>query len=257
MNQERSRALTALKAAFPHTIPILTGFAVLGIAHGVLMRTAGFSFVWPLFTSAVIFGGSLEFIATEMLLGAFSPLQSFLVGLLVQARHLFYGLAMLERYRGLGAKKLYMIFSLCDETFSINASAKIPDDVDPRLFMFFVSLLDQSYWVTASLLGGILGAFIPFDTEGLDFVMTAMFLVIAIERWLEDSDHRPAIAGLVCSLACLLVFGPDAFLIPAMISILAALMLMRGKDEGASGRGADGAQGSSDARVESGKGAES
>ena len=232
MSGSRGQALTALKAAFPHTIPILTGFLVLGTAHGVLMKVAGFSWWWPLLTSVVIFGGSLEFVATPMLLAPFAPLQSFLTGLLVQARHLFYGIAMLEPYEGMGKKKPYMIFSLCDETFSINCSADIPEGVDRGLFMFFVGLLDQSYWVAGSLLGGLLGDFIPFDTKGLDFVMTAMFVVIALEQWLKDDRHFSALSGLLCSAAALMVFGRDNFLIPAMALIMAALLLGRRYAEG-------------------------
>ncbi len=247
MNGKGGQALTALKAAFPHTIPILTGFLVLGTAHGVLMKVAGFSWWWPLLTSVAIFGGSLEFVATSLLQAPFAPLQSFLTGLLVQARHLFYGIAMLDRYRGMGRKKPVMIFELCDETFSINCTVDVPEGVDRGLFMFFVGLLDQSYWVAGSLLGGLLGDFLPFDTTGMDFAMTAMFVVIALEQWLKDDRHFSALSGLFCSLAALLAFGPDSFLIPAMILILAALLLGRriygdGAAAGAEG-GAAGAEG--------------
>ena len=228
MSERRGQALTALKAAFPHTLPILTGFLVLGTAHGVLMSAAGFAWWWPLLTSVVIFGGSLEFVATSLLQAPFAPLQSLLTGLLVQARHLFYGIAMLERYEGMGRKKPYMIFSLCDETFSINCTVDVPEGVDRELFMFFVGLLDQSYWVVGSLLGGLLGDFIPFDTTGMDFAMTAMFIVIALEQWLKDDRHFSALSGLLCSLAALMIFGQDSFLIPAMALILAALLLGRG-----------------------------
>lgn len=222
---------SALKAAFPHTIPILAGFLFLGMAYGFLMKSSGFPFYYPMIMGMTIFGGSLEFVAVSMLLSTFAPLQTLMMALMIQARHLFYGISMLKKYDGLGWKRFYLIFGLCDESFSINCTAEIPEDVDKGWFYFFVTLLDQSYWVTGAALGGLLGSVLTFNTEGLDFVMTAMFVVIALEQWLKDKRHTSACIGLIASVACLLIFGKDSFLIPSMIGILILLTAFRGPIE--------------------------
>ena len=225
----------ALAAAFPYTIPILTGFLALGFAYGLYMRTSGFSMWYPMLMSLTIFGGSLEFVAVTMLLGTFAPLQTLMMALMIQARHLFYGIAMLEKYKGTGWKKLYLIFGLCDETFSINCTTDVPEGIDKGWFMFFVTLLDQSYWVCGATLGGLFGGFVSFDTRGLDFVMTAMFVVIFLEQWLKERKHYTALIGMGASVACLLLFGPDTFLIPTMVCILGMLTLLRKPIERAGG----------------------
>ena len=225
----------ALAAAFPNTIPIFAGFWFLGLAYGIYMNVSGFGFWYPMLMSLMIFGGSLEFVAVSMLLGAFAPLQTLLMTLMIQARHLFYGIAMLDRFKGMGWKKFYLIFGLCDETFSINFTAKIPPDVDRGWFMFFVTLLNHLYWFTGSTLGGILGSLLSFDTEGLDFVMTAMFVVIFLEQWLKEKKHYTALIGAAASVACLLGFGADTFLIPTMVCILFFLTVLRKPIEKAGG----------------------
>ncbi len=217
----------ALSAAFPQTIPILTGFGFLGLTYGIYMNVSGFPFWYPMLMALIIFGGSLEFVAVEMLLSPFAPVTCFLMALMIQARHLFYGLAMLDKYKGLGWKKLYLIFGLCDETFSINCSATVPEGVDRGWFYFFVTLLDQSYWVISAALGGLLGNLLTFNTQGLDFVMTAMFVVILLEQLLKEEKHYTALIGGAASLLCLLLFGPDSFLIPTMVCVLGLLTLLR------------------------------
>lgn len=225
--QRSSKLRRAFACAFPKTLPIFAGFWFLGISYGIYMRVSGFSFWYPMLMGLTIFGGSLEFVAVSMLLSPFAPLQTFLVSLMIQARHLFYGIAMLEKFKGTGLKKLYLIFGMCDETFSINCSAAIPKDVDKGWFMFFVTLLNQLYWVTGAALGGLMGTLIQFDTEGLDFVMTAMFTVIFLEQWLKEKKHDTALIGVLASVACLLIFGADSFLIPAMACILCLLAAFR------------------------------
>ena len=220
--------LRALRAAVPHTIPIFAGFWFLGLTYGIYMNVSGFSFLYPMLMSLTIFAGSVEFITVNLLLGAFNPLQALFLTLMVNARHLFYGLSMLDKFRGLGWKKVYLIFGMCDESFSINYTAQIPPDVDRGWFMFFVTLLNHFYWFSGSTLGGIFGGLIRFDTQGLDFVMTAMFVVIFLEQWLKDRDHTSALVGLAVSAACLVFFGPDDFIIPAMLAILGSLTLLRG-----------------------------
>lgn len=216
----------AFRAAFPHTIPIFAGFWFLGMAYGIYMNALGFSFVYPALMALFIFGGSLEFVAGSMLVASFAPVQALLLALIIQARHLFYGIAMLDRFRGLGWKRPYLIFGMCDETFSINYAADIPQDVDRGWFMFFVTLLNQVYWVSGAALGGLLGGVLPFDTTGVEFAMTALFLVIFLEQWLKERQHITALIGLGATIACRLVFPVDSFLIPTMIVILVALTLL-------------------------------
>lgn len=219
--------IKALKVAFPQTIPIFTGFWFLGMAYGIYMNASGFSFVYPLCMSLLIYGGSLEFVAVEMLLSPFAPLQTFIMALLIQARHLFYGLSMLDKFKGLGWKKYYLIFGMCDETFSVNCSADIPEDVDLGWFYFWVTLLNQFYWSAAATTGGIVGSLLKIDTSGISFVMTAMFVVIFLEQWLKEKEHSASLIGLTVSVLCLVVFGPDSFMVPTMVLIVGLLTLLR------------------------------
>lgn len=217
----------ALKAAFPHTIPIMTGFLFLGASYGIYMNVSGFEFWYPMITSMLIFAGSVEFVTVNLLLGAFNPLQAFLLALMINARHIFYGISMLDKYRGTGLKKFYLIYGMCDESFSVNYTAEIPEDVDKGWFMFFVNLLNQIYWVAGATIGGILGGVIAFNTNGIEFVMTAMFVVIFLEQWLKEKNHIPPILGLVISVVCLILFGADKFIIPSMAAMLIILTLLR------------------------------
>lgn len=226
-NKKDNKYIKALKAAFPETIPILTGFLFLGFTYGVYMNVSGFPFLYPMIMSMVIFAGSVEFVTVSMLLSGFDPLQCFLMALMINARHIFYGLSMLDKFRGTGKKKFYLIYGMCDETFSINYTADIPEGVDKGLFMLFVTLLNQIYWVCGATLGGIFGSVITFDTTGLDFVMTAMFVVIFLEQWMKDKNHVPALVGLAASALCLVISGADNFVIPSMIVIFAVLTVMR------------------------------
>lgn len=217
----------AFAAAFPQTVPILAGFLFLGLTYGIYMNASGFSFWYPMVMSLVIFAGSMEFVAVNLLLGAFHPLQALAMTLMINARHLFYGISMLDKYRNTGWKKLYLIFGMCDESFSINCTAEIPTDVDRGWFMFFVTLLNHLYWFAGATLGGVFGSLLHFNTQGLDFVMTAMFVVIFLEQWQKESRHESALLGLGLSLICLLAFGADNFIIPAMLAILGVLTLLR------------------------------
>ena len=224
----QGRCRKALRAAFPPTVPIMAGFLFLGMAFGIMFRVSGFPFWYPILTSVVVFGGSLEFMIVSMLLSAFAPLQTLLVALMIQVRHLFYGISMLEKYKGLGTKKFYMIFGLCDETFSINCAIEPPADVDRRLFMFFVTLLNHSYWIAGASLGGILGSVLSkLNLEGLEFGMTAMLTTIFMEHFLKGKRGIPATVGVVGSLICLWFFGADSFLIPAMLVIFVMLTALR------------------------------
>ena len=227
MDKGYNKIKKAFLAAFPHTVPIFAGFWFLGLTYGIYMNVSGFSFWYPMLMSLTVFAGSVEFVAVNMLLGAFNPLQALTMTVMINARHLFYGISMLDKYRGTGWKKPYLIFGMCDESFSINYTAKIPEGVDRGWFMFFVTLLNHIYWFTGSTLGGIFGSVIKFNTEGLEFVMTAMFCVIFAEQWLKEKNHISSLAGLGISLLCLIMFGSGNFIIPAMVIILAVLTFFR------------------------------
>ena len=217
----QSPVLRALRAAAPQTLPVLAGYFVLGLGYGIYVQSLGLP-VWM-----------------PMLLGAFSPLSAFLMALMIQARHLFYGLAMLERYKGYGLRSFYMIFAMSDETFSITCSAEPPEGVDKGWFMFFITLLDQFYWVASAGLGAAVGSVLPFSTEGVDFVMTAMFTVIFLNQWEKDKQHYSALIGIAAPLVCLAVFGSGSFLLPAMACILVLLLALRKPIEKAEGTEAD------------------
>ena len=232
---ENKNLKAALFAAFPFTLPILAGFLFLGMSYGTLMASRGFSFLYPCLMALTIFGGSLEFVAASMLLGSFAPLQTFIAALIIQARHLFYGISMLEKYKGTGLKKIYLIFGMCDESFSINYSSEIPKKVDRGWFMFFVTLLNQSYWVLGATIGGLIGSFVTFELKGLDFVMTALFVVIFLEQWLKEKKHYTALIGLFSSVLCLILFGVEDFLIPTMICIVGLLTVFKKPIEKAGG----------------------
>ena len=228
MTQEKKANIAlAFRAAFPKTIPILAGFLFIGLSYGIYMNVSGFSFWYPLCMSLTIFGGSLEFVAVTMLLGSFAPLQTLMMTLMIQARHLFYGISMLEKYKGTGWKKGYLIFGMCDESFSVNYASDVPQGVDKGWFMFFVTMLNHLYWVVGATLGGLLGSLIRFNTEGLDFVMTAMFVVIFLNQWMKEKRHYTAVIGVVASAVCLLIFGAESFMIPTMICILCFLTVLR------------------------------
>lgn len=217
----------ALKTAFPLTIPVFAGYWFLGLTYGVLMNKNGFCFVWPMLMAMWIYSGSVEFVAVRILLSAFNPIQAFLISLMIGARHVFYSISMLDKFRHTGWKKPFLIYMMSDETFSVNYTARIPKDVDSGCFMFWVSILDFLYWVTGAAVGGLLGVFITFSTQGLDFVMTSMFVVIFTEQWLKDKNHIPAIFGVALSLISLLVFGPDRFVIPAMAGMMVVFIALR------------------------------
>lgn len=217
----------AFRCAFPHTLPIFAGFWFLGLTYGIYMNVSGFPFWYPALMSLTIFAGSVEFVTVNLLLGAFHPLQALALTLMINARHLFYGISMLDKYKGTGWKKIYLIFGMCDESFSINYTARISEDIDRSWFMFFVTLLNHLYWFSGATLGGIFGSLIHFNTEGLDFVMTAMFVVIFMEQWLKEKQHISSFIGLGCSVICLSLFGADHFIVPSMIAIFTLLTCLR------------------------------
>ena len=217
----------ALKAAFPHTIPILTGFLFIGMAYGMLMDSKGYGPGWSFLFSLIVLAGSAQFVGVTFLTSAFNPLYAFAMTLMINARHLFYGISMLDRYKDMGKLKPYLIYGLCDETFSVICATTPPEGVSVKWFRFFITALHQLYWVTGSVLGGLLGSMITINTKGLDFVLTALFVVIFTSQWKAHPNHKPALIGLFSTAACLILFGPDRFIIPAMIGIILLLILFK------------------------------
>lgn len=222
--KERTKAL---KAAFPHTVPVFTGFTFLGIAYGILMNSKGYGVGWTVLFSIITFAGSSQYVAITFLTTIFNPINALLVSLMVNARHLFYGISMLDKYKDTGKFKPYLIFGLCDETFSIICTTETPDGVDRNWFMFFITLFNHSYWVFGSAIGGLLGYMVSFNTKGLDFVLTALFVVIFVGQWKSQKNRKPAITGVLCSVFCLIIFGKNNFIIPSMIAILLILSILR------------------------------
>ena len=219
----------ALSAAFPVTVPVLMGYLAIGIAFGLMLQEIGYNFIWAFFMSLTIYAGSGQYLGVTLLGAAASLGTVAVMTLLINFRHLVYGLSMLEKFRGMGPRKLYMIFSLTDETYALLSSARAPVGVDPRNFYFAIALLDQSYWILGSVIGAVAGALIPFSTEGVDFAMTALFMVIAVEQWHTFKSHLPAILGAVVTLVSLALVGADNMLLPALAIIVIALLLLRSR----------------------------
>jgi len=225
----RKRFKHALSAAFPHTLPVLAGFLVLGIAYGMLMLDKGYGPEWSVLMSAVAFCGSMQFVAITLLTTAFQPLEALILSILVNARHLFYGLSMLEKYKGFGKVKAFLIYTLCDETFSIVSSVNPPEGVEPKYFYLGISLLDYLYWVSGTLIGGLIGKWMPFDMKGLDFALTALFVVLFIEQMKKRENWMLGLIGIACALISRLVFGAANMVLPALVIILFTLLAGRKK----------------------------
>ena len=219
----------ALRAAFPATIPVLTGYLCIGMAYGLLMANAGYGVFWALLLSLLCYAGSMEFVAVSLLTAGFDPVQALLMALMINARHAFYGLSMLEKYRGTGWARPFLIFYLTDETFSLVSTLEPLDGVTRRDFYFWISLLDYLYWQVGSVLGALIGGLLPFDTTGLDFALTALFIVLFLEQWRKRENRPAALIGLGCTAVSLAVVGADRLVIPAMVLILAVLLGGRNK----------------------------
>lgn len=214
----------AYKAAFPHTIPVLTGYLFIGIAFGVMFADKGYNFLWAGLMSLLVYAGSGQYLAVNFFDPSVSFLQVIFLTFMVNVRHIFYGLSLLDKFKVSGKKKPYMVFSLTDETYSLYFLTKTPPDVDEGKFLFALATLNQSYWIVGSMIGALAGTLIPFNSKGIDFAMTALFIVIFVEQWLEKKNRFPAIVGVVASLICLLIFGKDSFILPSMIVIMVILL---------------------------------
>ena len=217
----------AFRPAFTATIPVLCGYLFIGFAFGVMLRDIGFGSIWSFFCSLSIYAGSGQYLLVSLLAAKASLVTVAVMTLLLNCRHIFYGLSFLETFHEMGRRKWYMIFSLTDETYSLVATTPVPDGVDKGWFYLFISMLDHVYWIIGCTFGALFGSLVNFNTKGVDFVMTALFIVIFTDQWLNSKNHIPAITGVICSVICLLLFGPDRFIIPAMLSILTILTLLR------------------------------
>ena len=215
-----------LRRAFLDTVPVMTGYLFLGFGFGILLNENGYGFLWALAMSGFIYAGSMQYVAVSLMTGGASLLVTALTTLMVNARHIFYGISMVDAYKG-APKKPYLIFALTDETYSLVSREQVAQDPDRHRYCLLVSLFDQIYWVAGSLLGSLAGALIPINYEGIDFVLTALFVTIFVEQWLSTRDHRPAIIGVAATTICLLLFGADIFLIPSMAAIAALLIMMK------------------------------
>lgn len=218
---------TALKAAFRDTLPVMTGYLFLGIGFGVLMHRNGYGVWWSMLMGLFVYAGSAQYMVADLLMNKASVISVAVSVLLLNARHLFYGISMLDSYKGAGKKKPYLIFSLTDETYSLVTQSQPPEGVSRHGYCFLVSLLDHIYWVAGCTLGGILGAALPFNSEGLEFVLTALFVTIFVEQWLSTKNHLPALIGAASTALCLLIFGKEIFLIPSMVLIALLLTVSR------------------------------
>ena len=222
----------AARKAFPYTIPVLTGYLFIGIAFGVMYAEKGYSFFWAVLMSLLVYAGSGQYMAVNFFVPGISFLHVIFMTLMVNIRHIFYGISLLEKFNNMGKKRWYMIFGLTDETYSLLCTTKIPEDVDEEKFLFAISIMNQSYWVLGSFLGAVAGMVLPFNSEGIDFAMTALFVVIFVEQWMDRKNRIPELLGVAAALLCLSVFGADRFVLPAMLCIVAVLFVGRKKLEG-------------------------
>lgn len=228
----KTKELTSKKEyigfAWKQTIPVMLGYIFLGIAFGLLLENAGYSFMWALLSSVVIYAGSMQFVLVSLLTGGAGLVETALMTLFINGRHIFYGLSFVEKYKKMGKAYPYMVFSLTDETYSVLCGTKIPAGMEESKVFFWISLFDQCYWVLGSVIGALAGSYITFDSTGIDFSMTALFIVIVVEQWQGQKSHFPALLGAVCGILWLVFLGPDRFILPSLCSCVVILMLARG-----------------------------
>ncbi len=218
---------SAIRAAFLDTVPVMTGYVFLGFGFGIVMHRSGYGGLLPIAMSLFIYAGSMQYMAVSLLTGGAGLLTTALTTFVVNARHLFYGISMVNAYKGAGKKKPYMIFALTDETYSLVSRNQTPEGISFHGYCLLVSFFDQCWWVGGTILGALAGNLLPINYEGIEFVLTALFVTIFVEQWLSTKNHFPATVGLASTAACLLIFGKDVFLIPSMCLIAAILIMAR------------------------------
>lgn len=232
----KTLTLKTIRSAFPATVPVLMGYLAAGIAFGLMLQSIGYGVPWALLMSLLIYAGSAQYLGVSLLAAGAPPAQVALMTLIVNFRHLVYGLSFLEKFRGMGARKLYMVFSLTDETYALLSSARPPEGIDEHDYCFWIAVLDHSYWIAGSVLGAAVGELLRFNTAGIDFAMTALFLVIAVDQWRACRSRLPALLGGSITLVCLLLFGQEQMLLPALGVLVAALVLARPRLDEAYGK---------------------
>ena len=217
----------AFRKAFPYTIPVLTGYLFIGIAFGVMYAEKGYNFLWAMLMSLLVYAGSGQYLAVNFFVPGISFVQVIFMTLMVNVRHIFYGISLLDRFHSMGKKRWYMIFGLTDETYCLLCKTKVPEDVDEEKFLFAISIMNQSYWVIGSVIGSLAGTLIPFNSEGIDFAMTALFVVIFVEQWMDKKNRVPEVIGVAAAFVCLQIFGADNFVLPSMLLIVLLLFVGR------------------------------
>lgn len=217
----------AFRKAFLYTIPVLTGYLFIGIAFGVMYAEKGYNFLWAMLMSLLVYAGSGQYLAVNFFVPGISFVQVIFMTLMVNVRHIFYGISLLDRFHSMGKKRWYMIFGLTDETYSLLCTTKVPEDVDEEKFLFAISIMNQSYWVIGSVIGSLAGTLIPFNSEGIDFAMTALFVVIFVEQWMDKKNRVPEVIGVAAAFVCLQIFGADNFVLPSMLLIVLLLFVGR------------------------------
>ena len=228
-SMEQAMNKMTIKYAFKQSLPVMAGYLVLGMGFGILLKTKGYGVAWAFFMSLFIYAGSMQYVTINLLSGGATILSAALMTLMVNARHLFYGISMIERYRNTEPYKPYLIFGLTDETYSLVCSGNVPEGVNEKKYFFLLTFLNQCYWIIGSVVGSLLGSLITFNTAGIEFSMTALFLVVFVEQWKSVKNHTSAEVGVGTSVVCLLVFGAENFLIPSMIAITVLLTVLRKK----------------------------
>lgn len=216
-----------LRVAFRDTLPVLTGYLFLGAGFGILLSESGYGIGWAFFMALFMFAGSGQYLAVSLLASHASLISTAVATLLVNARHLFYGISLVDIYKDAGKKKPYMIFGLTDETYSLVTQNEPPEGVSRHSYCFTVTLLDHIYWVCGCVLGNVMGATLPISFEGVEFVLTALFVTMFVEQWLANKNHLPALIGVVCTALCLMLFSSELFLIPSMAAIALLLTVTR------------------------------
>lgn len=215
-----------IKEAFIDSLTIFPGYLVLGIGFGILLFNIGGDWISCLMMSGLIYAGSMQYIMINLISSGASIITTFLMTLMVNIRHLFYGVSMIEKYNQI-KNNFYLIFGLTDETFSIVVSKEFKEDINKEKYYFFITLFDHCWWILGSMIGNLLGNIIPFDTTGIEFSMTALFVVICVNQYQSSKDHIPAFSGLIITFICLLLFGSTSFLIPSMVLITLFLLFYK------------------------------
>ncbi|MBQ8180015.1 MAG: AzlC family ABC transporter permease [Candidatus Methanomethylophilaceae archaeon] len=231
------KIIPALRRAFPYTVPVLIGYLFIGLAFGVMFAEQGYSVLWAILMSTVVYAGSGQYLAVNFFVPGMSLVQAVFLTVMVNIRHVFYGLSLVERFNRFDWKRWYLIFGMTDETYSLICTTDVPEDVDEETFLLSITFLNQVYWIVGTIIGSVAATVIPFNSEGIEFAMTALFLVLFVEMWMRRSNRFPELLGALAAVVCLLIFGTDGFVLPTMILVMAVLLISRRRLDGGHGDG--------------------